>query len=298
MKSDFRLILCFAILFTFVSSGLFALQKDLKPGGTRHYCIDHLRIPSGCEEIREYLYLIPSVSKRCEHIECSACEKAAWLTEVINDDDDDDDDDGFVTFAYTCECMYNLWEQQGRIYRYPYYNRLPTWNYCSQQSIYAGYLAPHYKKYFHFLKNHLEYSKEYRECRCYWPELTSKAAAISDKAYELFIDLFTNTALSNLVDNQQEQSLYFHHKKGNFHARGLTLACICHSFYFSSYYYICKELNLYSQNRYSKAECRKIDQKLHNILDVLSPLFLELYESCLTLHPNEVIQSEKLFLEM
>ena len=294
MNMAFKIVLGLIFSYAvFFSSEISALKRDFRLGSILPYCKEHVCISEDCIEIKEYLNLLPLLEVRCKYIICSACNRKVWLEEIVNDDEDNS-----PYFAYSCKCLWDMWNRRGRIGRYPPKFWLPTWQQCHKNAIYQGYTAHHFKKYFSLLKSHLEYSKNYKNCRCYWPELSSEAAKISDKAYELFIDLFTNTALSSLVENKVDQSLYFQYPNGNLRERGLTLVCICHAFFFSSYYYICKDLKEYSKDRFSDIEYEKIEQKLDDILEALSPFFYELYDRCLLLHENEYVQNDRQFLEL
>lgn len=91
-----------------------------------------------------------------------------------------------------------------------YVEDFTTWKelQCPNLSIYKGYVDYGYCKYRHHLKRHLEYCQQNPNCTCYWPECSDKAAQISDLAYLYFSDLIATTALSELLEDWQEQKKF------------------------------------------------------------------------------------------
>lgn len=168
---------------------------------------------------------------------------------------------------------------------------------CYDPSIYLGYLDNDYRKYFAHLEHQLKYSSQHHDCLCLWPEYSSEAAQISDTAYLLVQDLILTTALSNLLENKDEQkkfieSSYF------FNRHGLTISFIAQQFRFSDYFHVCLDIGNYAVANYKDREAAKIKDKLDDILEALYPKFFALYNSCYTKHPNADIDQEIRFMKL
>lgn len=169
---------------------------------------------------------------------------------------------------------------------------------CDNQSIYLGYLDPDFRKYRSHLIHQLEYCQNNSKCHCYWPEYSSKAAEISDKAYLLFRDLITTTALSYLLDNEDEQKKFIDNPGWFLNKRGLTISFIVQQFRFSDYYHICKDIEHYAVTHYDRQQTAKIKDKLLDILEALYPKFYSLYISCSNNHPSADIAQEIRFIKL
>ena len=64
----------------------------------------------------------------------------------------------------------------------------------TNKCVYYGYFDFKASKYFGFFKRFLALTTENTSCECYWPEISSLAAQINDRAYHLFFKLCENTA--------------------------------------------------------------------------------------------------------
>jgi tetratricopeptide (TPR) repeat protein len=168
----------------------------------------------------------------------------------------------------------------------------PTCCKCNNHSVYVGYLDPDFRKYRSHLIHQLEYCRKHSKCHCYWPEYSSQAAEISDKAYLLFRDLITTTALASLLKNEDEQRKFIDNPGWFLNKHGLTISFIAQQFRFSDYYHICKDIENYALANYSSKDVAKIRDRLYFILEALSSKFYPLYKSCQAKHPNHDIEQE------
>ena len=163
---------------------------------------------------------------------------------------------------------------------------------CENSSIYLGYFDPDFKKYRTHLVHQLKYNQKNTQCSCYWPEYSSQAAQINDEAYLLFKDLITHTALSNLLENEENQKNFIKNPGWFLNKHGLSISFIAQQFRFSDYYHICKDIEDHASANYNKEDAAKIKDKLEDILEALYPKFLSLYIACQDRHPNQDIEQE------
>jgi|GEM_PF-747287 len=170
---------------------------------------------------------------------------------------------------------------------------------CLKDVPYYGYLDPDFEKFTPFLEEYLLHFDENEGCSCFWPELSTQAARISDVGYILLQDLFMNTSLSFLIDSSYQRYLIGNnYRKLNEH--GITIACICRTFLFSQYYRLVNHIFQYSQEVYevqwiTLQELNVIYEKLQSILNILASEFHLLYEECLHKHPTQKILQERIF---
>lgn len=144
----------------------------------------------------------------------------------------------------------------------------------------------------------MDYCFSNQNCKCYWPEVSDDAKKINDIAYKLFKHLFSSTELSQLVDDNDEQKIFFINiPEYGFNIHGVTINFVCHSFFYSHYRHICQELDWYSKTHFTLREQHTIKNKIYDIQEQLYPLFLNLYNSCLEKHFNERILWEKWLIE-
>ena len=106
----------------------------------------------------------------------------------------------------------------------------PTCCKCEKPSIYLGYVDPDFRKYRSHFIHQLEHCQKHSKCQCYWPEYSSISAEISDKAYLLFRDLITTTALSNLLENEEKQKNFIENPGWFLNKHGLTISFIAQQF--------------------------------------------------------------------
>ncbi len=168
----------------------------------------------------------------------------------------------------------------------------PTCRRCNKKSIYLGYIDPDYKKYRSHLEQQLKHSEQHTNCNCYWPEYSSEAADISNLAYFLFKDLISTTALSNLLDDENEQRAFVDNSGWFLNKHGLTISFIAQQFRFSDYYHVCKDIENYAKAKYKEREVAKIKDKLEDILEALYPKFFALHNTCYSKHKSSNIEQE------
>lgn len=171
----------------------------------------------------------------------------------------------------------------------------------NRNAIYAPYISEEYQLYFDFLKEHLLYCSQNPKCQCYWPETSAMATNISEEAYILFSDLFTNTALSIVVRDKNEQKkilalMPFDAEK--FSHRGIVVTFISKAFFYSHYCRICRDLDKYSNLKFNDEEYGLIQDKLENILETLKKLYQELYKSCDAQHSSHTISQEREYISL
>lgn len=169
--------------------------------------------------------------------------------------------------------------------------------YCPNKSMYHGYVDFNYSKYRHHLRRHLEYCSQHPDCNCYWPEHSQAAAEISDCAYLLFRDLILTTALSDLLDDFDEQMRFIETDLTLLNAHGLSISFIAKQLHFIDYYHVCQDIDNYIQFKYEYIDILKIRSKLENILEALYPKFLSIYKSCYAKHPSHEIEQEIRFMK-
>ncbi len=168
---------------------------------------------------------------------------------------------------------------------------------CYDLSIYLGYVDSDFQKYFHHLKQQLEYSDQHRDCHCLWPEYSQEAAQISDMAYLLFRDLVCTTALSSLIEDEKAQRELVENSDWFLNKHGLTISFIAQQFRFSDYYRVCRDIENFAISKYEERETVKIKDRLQDILEALYPKFFDLYTSCYKKHPNPDIDQEIRFMK-
>lgn len=174
----------------------------------------------------------------------------------------------------------------------------PTYRDCWDQSIYLGYIDLDFKKYLFHLNQHLEYQSQHSDCLCLWPEYSQEAALISDTAYLLFRDIISTTALSNLLENENEQRELIENSCWFLNKHGLTVSFIVQQFRFSDYYHACRDIENYAISKYEERETAKIKDRLEDILEALYPKFFSLYTSCYAKHPSVDIDQEIRFMKL
>ena len=173
-----------------------------------------------------------------------------------------------------------------------------VFSYCNKDSIYSGYLHFRYNGDFPFLKRQIDYSKKYPNFEAYWPETSLKAYYLSEITVELFDNLVETTALKRV---RSEENLYKEFITDSWYfdrldftlSRSLCVSC----FRFSDFYQVCHDLNQFSRKHFPIEDCILIEAKIGEILDDLCPVFLEIYEESLSLHPTKEILEEVEFIE-
>lgn len=191
---------------------------------------------------------------------------------------------------------------------------------CANKSIFKGYFDIFIDRYFYHLYSYLNYYANHSECKCYWPEISPLAAQINDLAYDFFGDILNSTVLNDLHRNgfcdcgdffrpnvsedirgcdcsNHLERFFWQAPEPCFSESSIKASFVSHSFFYSDYLHICQDLNRYCQRNYNAKECEEIEDKLDDILDQLAPLFLKLYNFCLSQHPNEHIAKEKFIIE-
>jgi hypothetical protein len=204
-------------------------------------------------------------------------------------------------------------------------------NDCAQNTIYTGYFDSCIGRYFYHFHHYLtNYCSTHTECHCYWPELSPLAAQINNLAYDLFEDLFFSTVLfkksfyeNGFCDNAEGSRVktedYNYDPEGyddyydfgccntlerffpamhdqDFHHTAVIASFICHSFHYSDYLDVCRDLYSYCKRNYNEEDCIEIKHKMDDLLEKLAPPFLDLYNHCLAKHPNAHIKKERLIV--
>jgi len=228
--------------------------------------------------------------------------------EALNRDyrSDCEEDNTYQQYYYP----YCLWHAPGELPReidYDILDRIPKTGpecrYCYSSSIYLGYVDQDFKKYTPHLKQQLEYYIQHWNyvdlgCTCLWPEYSQDAAEISDIAYLLFRDLISTTALSNLLEDENEQREFVENNGWFLNKHGLTVSFIVQQFRFSDYYHVCRDIENFAVSKYEEREAAKIKDRLQDILEALYPKFFALYISCYKKHPNSEIDQEIRFMKL
>lgn len=276
----------FLLLACFLSSPLTALYRDYK---TDEVCRLHQPLTEKTLLLKPYLPLIPESPGYCIHVECPICHNT-W----IDDDPDAEDTGEDREHTWSCECKFDFLSTlplRDRIRRK--YDDLPQWERCGKPMIiYDGYLSADQNKYFSLFYEYLQHLDQNQECTCFWPEVSKKAAIINNTAYVLFEELFTETALNELVKNKEKQHSFFVRTPGKFSLHGVTLSCVCQSFLYSDYEWICRDLDFYCTEHFQERSVAKIRNALDDIRATLAELFLDVYVECLNKHPTKRIKQE------
>lgn len=287
--------------FIFAIAGLFAQTDPCdfflpKPLLEREYkefplCQTHgqRKIQKYYPDFIEFLPLIPSSHVRCYKVDCPICHEV-WIEEYFMYEDEEGE--WFAPY-WNCDCKEDYHDYKGGS---GYQEWWHTWKRCEKGGIYPGYFEFSYFKYISFFKRYLQHLREHSSCQCFWPENSPLAANINNTAYNLFRDLIKNTALSILIDDFDQQNAFLCTKVETLNPHGVTIVFICHSFFYSDYETICRELEAYSEQTFDRTSHRKIRKAIDNIREALYPLFLELYDSCLAKHPHPLIQQEKAYI--
>ena len=228
----------------------------------------------------------PSEKGPCQHFKCSKC-SGGWHDYVYLDEDENN----LQPYLYrTCYCI--NWCGQ------PWKRGLKSWiSDCKNEIVYHGYFDVSYKKYLNMFNEYLIYCRDNNSCTCYWPECNEQAQKINNEAYDLFRGLFEETALRSL-DNSEIQHGLIGNTAGALDFHGMTISCVCHSFFFSDYVKVCKDIESYSFNSFSYEEAVLIKDKLEDILVALSLRFKPLYSCCCKKHSNHIISNEILFMNL
>lgn len=274
----------FGLLFLtcFFSSNAMALQRAYE---AEEYCSLHQKPSNKLSLIEKYISLIPGSSGECVHVECPQCHDV-WTEYYLHDNDDDE----WTEIYWNCHCKEQLINKSYRKY---WDHWMPNWIKCNKRPIYDGYLSNNHIKYFSFLQEYLQYIDQNKSCTCFWPEVSKKAAVINDTAFSLFKNLFTNTDLRELVDDlDQQKDFFITVPEYGFNLYGVTLSCICQSFFYSDYDWICRDIDFYSTQHFKEKSAAEIRSKLDEIREKLAPLFLNVYLECLKKHPHEIIEQQ------
>ena len=165
--------------------------------------------------------------------------------------------------------------------------------------MYSGYFEEIYFKYASCFKEYLEYSSENQKCSCFWPETSTQALEINNIAFKLFSKLFSHAEIHELIINQENQfNLFVKDSSIKLSKYGSIMTCIVHSFFYSDYDWICRDIEHYAQNHFDQKVVEKIHIETERIRETLAPLFFKLYRTCLSKHSSEKIQQELLLLNL
>ncbi len=284
---------------------LSALDRNF--AGNKVFCASHYKLPEFASEVQQLLKFIPADAP-CSHIECQKCgpvEMEVYLFEEVFPWAMDMDDEEYEDYSENvkilmCSCKRNECNKCENFAGAAYdMGRLSTWENCNKKGIYGGYFSEKFKKYFPLSKKNIEYTEKYKDCTCFWPEVDETAAKINNKAYQLFKNLFRNTAFNLLVSNKKILRNFFQLPENiSLNLHGVTVACVCHCQHFSDYYQVCSELDLFAKSTYEEKIYYIAQSELIQILDTLYPLFIEQYNNCLEKHPHAEIEQEKQFIQL
>lgn len=221
----------------------------------------------------------------------------------------------------------NYWEHHGYfchdcLKRFSFFDRKTNWNdleayvglipkskgrFCDKcltfggekkEGIYSPYFTC--EDYFYFLQDHLTYCTNHSNCPCYWPEVNKASGEICDISFDLFSNLFSTTALIQVVNSrekQREMLLATPTNASRFSLHGLVIAILSKSFFYSHYYRICQDIDRYSKQTFNEHKYAIIQNKLEYIIFTLREKYLQLYKSCLKKHPNKRIELEYSFIK-
>ncbi len=217
-------------------------------------------------------HLIPSFGERKRR--CTQCETELWRQTFTLYESEDDWWGEDVT-DWGCHCKQVLYDELGYEFRQHYCKDLPSWTRYEPPRFYSGYIID--SRYAPLFSEFLCFVEDNPCCTHLWPEYSPKAAAINNTAYELFYQLLTCTPLKRLVEDKNEQRGFLHR---DWRAEEAAIYFVVHSLFFSSYEFICRDLENYSTHRFNEADLEIITQQLQLIRETLAPLFLELYQNC------------------
>ena len=257
---------------------LAGLEHDAAEPDNLPRCCKHLVCfcaQDQCREvIRRCFHLIPGANGvTCNLLMCKRCGQSLQQQEFVIDAPRLED--MFVEHL-TCPCKDALYEHLGEDYGGHWADNMSSWGLCGNSAIYRGYF--YQSRYSPLFAEYLCFFEANPCCTHLWPELSPKAAAINNIAYDLFSQLFAKTALRSLLDDDKEQwkFTYCATREPAFLAR----IFVDYSFFFSSYEFICRDLENYSASKFCGRELEKIQDRLNRIRETLAPLFLDLYQHC------------------
>lgn len=222
----------------------------------------------------------------------------------------DEEDDQNYPWAFSCDfcmkCFLNIYvDKYEEFFKELNLKYLPQREcFCricqDYQSTYTGYIDFLYKGGWPFLKRQIEYTKKYPTYQAYWTETSDKAKNISNIAYDGFYKLFESTSLKKIFESTSLQKKFplniWRFKDGNSFLYSTGLANCC--FRFSDYYQIIQDIELFSNKHFSKIKSSIISAHAQKILDNLAPLFLEIYNESMNIHPTLEIAQEIEFLQI
>jgi len=146
----------------------------------------------------------------------------------------------------------------------------------TKKTIYFGYIDPRISAYLLHTRRQLEYSKQYTNCSCYWPEQSSKMYAIQYCASLDIARLFRDTALSKITKEplEEQQKLLGNSERItnlNDLVRGISTgdllnALLSRQFLFSDYFQLYADLENYALQKYSLPEVSAIKDILDDSL--------------------------------
>jgi len=271
---------------------LLGLNRDY--GDLNDFCSSHIEndLSYHCEWIEEYLPIIPTTSEQCVHVDCKVCHNAS-----INEYEDEDGRMTSIEEYWTCDCI-------DKNYSGDYYMWMPSWVRCTKQGIYAGYLDNSFRKYNSCLRDFLQWYEQNQQCYYFWPELSSEARKINDKAYHLFKELIETTSLCEefFGSNQRKNLMEFfwigqYGQEFSIH----EIACffVSHGFFYSHYDKICSDIEFYVQNHFQGREKQRLEiyDKIADIRETLAKMFLDLYNNCLKVYSSERIEQERFIVQ-
>ncbi len=263
--------------------------------------------PQLIEQVKGHLHLIPNVpGDHCNYAQCGVCGQSVLrsmriLIEEVSKED------GYPFYGeliyprcfYTCACLddfvdlKNLTEEHKTI--------VSNWVFCRKPTILYPYFEKHLSSKFSNFKNALEYFSENTGCQCYWLECSNLATEINDEIYEVANDFFNKVFFWNYslegLDSEDEKKLW---KEEQYPFRKLE-ECIISDMFFSDfiqdilnfdYSVFCKTV-IHGQKIIDLEDIKEESVRfVHELVDRIKPLFLELYQTCYNKHPHQKIASE------
>ncbi|MBI5346061.1 MAG: hypothetical protein HZB76_02840 [Chlamydiae bacterium] len=244
------------------------------------------------DQIAPYIKYFPQYEgySPCDYIYCKACRSAVMrrvvaVWEEWDDDDDDFEPEYYCELEYKCNCKNrwgeDKWGDRDYVYKEDY------WESCHNSYINHYYFDWHSKFYFNFLLQHLEYCSENDNCNCYWPQLSEISCQISDAVYsQMSNNLENEEAFKGLIECIPPPKEF--PTLRNRTSYGVILSLFTHAFFYSQYRQIIIDLCKYCDSNNDMP----LD-KLYHILDLIQPLYINLYSKCLTSHFHPKILYER-----
>lgn len=167
---------------------------------------------------------------------------------------------------------------------------------CGKQPFYTGYLHFQYRGDYPFLRRHLAFLEKYPGINGYWPETSPKCLEINKLMVSKIEELINSTALSQSSAFRNGfviSSPYLSKMNNEVYARSMIVSC----FLFSDYYSIIEEIRKFARTYLFSPSYIVVEEKLGDILEILSEKFSALYLEEQIIYPTMEIAKEIEFIE-